>query len=285
MKKAIVLFFFLPHFLFAQDDPRSFFIEGKMKDIPHTVDYVFLQYRGNGKWFTDSIRTNDGKYMFRGTIGSSSLAKMGVKFKPGADGQPVPMVPDRHMVAFFLKPGKTKIVSADSFSNIELSGAITQAANHRTGKKINEKNKGEIAAVGSLAPAFNLPDTAGKMVSLSSFMGQYVLVEFWASWCAPCKPENAQLVKLYNKYKDRNFHIIGISLDGNEYDQQWRKTIRKDKLTWTQLSNQQFARNEVTNDYDISFLPQNFLVDPSGKIIAKNLKDNALEMKLAEVLK
>jgi len=142
---------------------------------------------------------------------------------------------------------------------------------------------GKTGAVGSQAIEFSQADTEGKQVALSSFRGKYVLVDFWASWCRPCRDENPNVVKAFNKFKDKNFTVLGISLDRDK--DPWLKAIKADNLTWTQLSDLKFWSNEVAAKYKIQSIPQNLLIDPSGKIIAKNLRGSELHSALDKLLK
>ncbi|WP_448698436.1 redoxin domain-containing protein [Mucilaginibacter sp. AW1-3] len=141
----------------------------------------------------------------------------------------------------------------------------------------------KLVAMGATAPEFSQADKDGKMIALSSFRGKFVLIDFWASWCGPCRAENPNVVKAYNQFKDKNFTILGVSLDQPNGREKWLAAIEKDGLVWTQVTDLKFWQNEASTLYGVQAIPQNFLLDPNGKIIGKNLRGAALVNKLAQV--
>jgi len=139
--------------------------------------------------------------------------------------------------------------------------------------------------IGKPAMDFTQNDTAGVAVSLASFKGKYVLIDFWASWCGPCRQENPNVVTAFAKYNTKGFTVLGVSLDQPTGKDRWLEAIHKDNLTWTQVSDLKYWKNEVAVMYGIQAIPQNYLIDPKGIIIGKDLRGDALNEKLAELFK
>lgn len=147
----------------------------------------------------------------------------------------------------------------------------------------NRVNTSSEQVLESKAPDFELPTPEGKLVKLSDFRGKYVLVDFWASWCPPCREENPNVVKAYQQFKDKNFTVLGVSLDDSK--NRWIQAIKTDNLTWTNVSDLKRWDGDVVALYKVDGIPTSFLIDPQGKIIAKNLRGKDLEEFLDQTLK
>jgi peroxiredoxin len=189
----------------------------------------------------------------------------------------------------------SQLFSIDDYEAL-LNGIVTKFPTHKGVTKIKEMNERQMALakqksqtidepqwIDKQAPELSLPDANGKTVNLSSFKGKYVLVDFWASWCLPCRKENPNVVQAYNKYKGKNFTVLGVSLDKDRGD--WLGAVENDNLAWTQVSDLQEWRSLAVSTFNFSGIPFNILVDPQGKIIAQSLRGDSLEKKLEEVLR
>ena len=177
-------------------------------------------------------------------------------------------------------------VKADKLGVAIINTVVNNKAKIDSIKKVSlAKQEADMSkvAIGSKAQDFTQNNPDAKAISLSSFKGKYVLVDFWASWCGPCRAENPNVVKAYNKYKDKGFTVLGVSLDGQSTKAAWLKAIDSDGLVWTQVSDLKGWDNEAAKLYDVKSIPQNFLIDPNGVVIGKNLRGDDLQKKLASI--
>ena len=202
----------------------------------------------------------------------------------------------------FVKDNNNSLFSVLLLENLANSKALTpqevkeifssyskELQESNSGMRINQKIIATLStADGAIAPDFTAPSPDGEDITLSEIRGKVTIVDFWAAWCGPCRKENPNVVKVYEKYHDKGLEIIGVSLDGNprqkDAKQAWINAIEKDGLTWYQVSNLNYFNGPVAKKYNIRSIPATFILDSEGKIVARNLRGPALEKKIAELL-
>ncbi|MNX55331.1 Thiol-disulfide oxidoreductase ResA [compost metagenome] len=164
---------------------------------------------------------------------------------------------------------------------LKLSKEVRQLTNARQleARFVAEKS----VKIGNKAPDFSQPDANGKLIKVSDFKGQYVLIDFWASWCSPCRAENPNLLKAYNKYKSKGLEVLAVSLDDTKGRNAWLKAIKEDGLPWIHVADLKGWSNEAAVLYGVRAVPQNYLVDPKGNIVAINIKGDLLHQELAKI--
>lgn len=176
---------------------------------------------------------------------------------------------------------------SDAFSNFD-EEIKNSAYGQMVGSKIDvikKQNEGlAMLNVGNKAPDFTAPNPDGKQISLSEIKGKATIIDFWASWCKPCRVENPNVVKVYNKYHDKGLEIISVSLDRPGQKEKWLQAIKDDNLNWHHVSNLNYFQDPVAQQYNIQSIPATYILDAEGKIVAKSLRGQALEDKIAEML-
>jgi peroxiredoxin len=240
-------------------------------------------YTAYGKAFLDTLTQKDPKY--KEVV--AEYQRLQAAAQP-AEMERLEQFIKKHPASFaavYVLAGASNSVEAAKLET--LYDQLTPAwKGSSTSKNLAAKlNAAKALAIGNIAPDFTQPDTLGHNVSLKDFRGRYVLIDFWASWCGPCRAENPNVVNAFNKYKDKGFTVLGVSLDKVEARDKWIQAIHKDNLAWTHVSDLKYWDNAVARQYGIQAIPQNFLLDKEGRIIASNVKGDDLMKKLEEVIK
>ncbi len=245
--------------------------EEKIKNIMSSGEALYMQYM-------QAQQSGDSATMLRIQDAFTKMQGEAVTFaKEYAVANRNSVVAAYYGLLYLNEPGKAENVQM-------LYDTLTPAVkkSYFGGKLESIVSSATKTAVGQMAPEFSQADTSGNPISLSSLRGKYVLIDFWASWCGPCRQENPNIVKAYAAYKDKGFDILGVSLDQQKSD--WLKAIETDKLYWNQVSDLKYWENDVAKLYGIQSIPASFLLDKEGRIIAKNLRGAELEAKLAELM-
>lgn len=281
MKKTLVpLLAFLP--LYAAAQP-SFEIKGKVGNYSAPAK-VYLGYRIEGNLVLDSAKIEQGSFQFKGQVPSTTIAALILDRTAIGIMNMTDLTADK--AQFYLGNESITVTSADSMKNITISGSRIKdsviAAAALAAKKLAEAMKD--LQPGKMAPLFAQPDSSGKMINLSAFRGKVVLVDFWASWCMPCRQENPHLVTAYEKFKQKGFEIFSISVDDATRRADWLKAVRTDNMQWTNVNDLKGGdKNEAALLYHVQAIPQSYLLDRDGKILAVNLRGEDLDKKLEEL--
>lgn len=282
-------------------DKQDFFLEkgtvtvngnGRMKTAlisggAAQTDYLLLKQQQ--KPFTDQM-TPLTEIMTKAFLAKNnkvvdSLRKIAQPLAEKSDDIELAFIKDHpaSFVSWHMVKERSSIINPATFEPL-FNGLDQRFRNSAKGKELAAKlDIAKRTAIGQSALPFTQMDTTGQAISLASLKGKYVLVDFWASWCGPCRAENPHVRDAYAQYHNKNFEIIAISLDDKKAP--WIKAINDDQLPWLHVSDLKGWSNEVAKAYGITAVPQNFLLDPNGVIIAKNLRGDKLAAKLAEVLK
>lgn len=264
------------------NDPRGFFeISGSYDtEYKNQIDAMMTEYRNQVQGMQQAqyqARSNGDMQAFQtAQFQMMELAK-------STEGELKALIREvsPSLAAFY---GIQMIDATQNFSFIDSIATELQAEmpdNFYIESLVSQVSTTRSLAIGKMAPEISQQNPDGEIITLSSLRGKYVLVDFWAAWCGPCRRENPNVIRAYNKYAGENFEILGVSLDRTR--EKWLGAIEQDGLPWLHVSDLQYFRNQAALDYQVNSIPATFLIDPEGKIIAKNLRGANLEAKLKEI--
>jgi peroxiredoxin len=208
---------------------------------------------------------------------NDELKEYNIKF---AETNPKAFISVLMIQNMLMQPGSDFEKLEKTFNNLDKSVKETKPGKN-VGDLIANRNSAE---VGKPAPEFSAPNPEGKIISLKESLGKVTIIDFWASWCAPCRRENPNVVALYNEFHDKGLNIIGVSLDKEGDEQKWKDAITADKLNWPQVSNLKYWNEPIAKKYNVQSIPATFILDASGKIVAKDLRGVELKVKIIELL-
>lgn len=257
---------------------QSFHINGKLGSW-NAPSSVYLAYKINDSLVLDSSTIQQGSFVFKGRVNMPVIAALLL------DRTSIGYMNFTNNTAdycqFVLANENITVNGTDSMKNIHITGsAINDSIMAAAMKMALETN---IPKAGTMTPLFEQPDSTGRIIKLADYRGKIVLVDFWASWCMPCRSENPNLVKAYQQFNKKGFEILSVSVDDASKRNEWLAAIRNDNMSWENVSDLKGAENGAVKLYHIDFIPQNFLVDQEGRIIATNLLGDALLKKLEEI--
>lgn len=264
------------------NDPRGFFeVSGSYDtEYKNQIDEMMQAYRQEIQGFQQEqmqARTNGDAAAFQ----TSQLQMMDLAKRTEADLKNLIREASPSLASFY---GIQMIDATQNFAFIDSITTELQAEmpeNFHVESLISQVASKKSLAIGKMAPEIALENPDGEVITLSSLRGKYVLIDFWAAWCGPCRRENPNVVRVYNEYGGEKFEILGVSLDKTR--DKWLGAIAQDGLPWLHVSDLKFWRSQAAQDYQVNAIPATFLIDPEGKIIAKNLRGASLEAKLKEI--
>ncbi|MEW5677139.1 TlpA disulfide reductase family protein [Flavobacterium enshiense] len=235
--------------------------------------------KANQEKFIQARTAND-------TVTMNALMKQNQSFQKEMDKQSETFIeknPDALLSVLLLENFMSRQTMEFNKISKFYNALASDVKNSKSGKKVGDFLKAQSAVEnGKTAPNFSAPNPEGKTISLKESLGKVTIIDFWASWCKPCRAENPNVVALYNEYHAKGLNIIGVSLDKDAA--KWKEAIAKDQLTWAQVSNLKFWEDPIAKQYNVESIPATFILDASGKIVAKDLRGAELKAKVIELL-